>query len=73
MPEVDAAGVGDARAKDVQAAQLRERRDGLQALVREQAAVYVQLLQYCQVCYGGQPQIAHTYSMQLHPLTFHNL
>ena len=52
MPEVDATGVRDARAKDVQAAQLRERRDGLEALVREQAAIYVELFQRCQMRYG---------------------
>ena len=64
MPEVDAAGVGYARPKPVQAAQLRQRRAGFEALVREQAAVYVELLQRRQVRYGGQPEVSHACSMQ---------
>ena len=56
---MDAAGVGDARAEDVEGAQAREGRDRLQALVREQAAVHAQLLQAGQVRDGRQPQIPH--------------
>ena len=58
-PEVDATGVGDARAKDIQGAQAREGRDRLQALVREQAAVHAQLLQAGQVRDRRQPQVPH--------------
>jgi ferric iron reductase protein FhuF len=54
---VHAAGVGDARAKEVQHAQLGEGRDGAQAGVAEQAVVKVQLTQACQLRYRCQPKV----------------
>ena len=63
-PEVDAAGVRDARAEEIQGAQAREGRDRLQALVREQAAVHAQLLQAGQVRNRRQAQVPHACATQ---------
>ena len=59
-PEVDAAGVRDARAEKVEVFKVCEGRDGAKAHVGEAAAVQVQLCQRCQLRHGHQPRISYS-------------
>lgn len=59
-PEVDAAGVGDARSEQVEVFEACEGRDGAQACVREAAAVQMQLRQRRQLRHYHQPRVSHS-------------
>ena len=58
-PEVDAAGVGDARAEEVERLQLCQGRNRAQAHIREAAAVQVQLRKRREPRHRRQAQIPH--------------
>lgn len=59
-PEVDAAGVGDARAEQVEVFKVGEGRDGAEARVREAAAVQVQLRKRRELRHRRQSRVSHS-------------